>query len=72
MLLDANPELVHALNNENREPLHWAAINGHSDTALLLIERGASVNAADQEVRVRAARSCVSPGAPRICSSLID
>lgn len=35
-------------DNRGRTPLHWAASEGHSDCTLLIIKKGADVNAKTQ------------------------
>ena len=39
---------VDSRNNLDRTPLHWAAANGHLETARLLVDRGAAVEAKDK------------------------
>jgi ankyrin repeat protein len=48
VLLDRNPQLVHARNDFGDTPLHQAVIKGHYDVVLLLLQKGADVNARRQ------------------------
>lgn len=43
-LLPQNAGLLDARDEKGRTPLHLAALNGHKDAVLLLIEKGAEVN----------------------------
>ena len=47
LLLDAQPELIHAKGSWDSSPLHTAAKAGQAEVALFLIERGADVNRRD-------------------------
>jgi uncharacterized protein len=44
-LLQANPSLVNIGDYDKNTPLHLAAMHGHADTAKLLLDDGANVNA---------------------------
>ena len=39
---------VDARNQDGYTPLHWAAMDGHVETAALLLDRGADVDARDE------------------------
>ncbi len=43
-LLAADPKLLNATDNYGRTPLIWAAQNGHIETVMLLLEKGAVVD----------------------------
>ena len=43
-LLAEAPGLVHAVNDNDRNPLHYAAREGHPDTVRLLLDKGADVD----------------------------
>src|SRR4051794_5284436 len=47
-LLAKKPNKVDVRNNRGEAPLHLAARYGHKDVALLLLEKGADVNARDR------------------------
>ncbi len=44
---EADPEIVHALNDMDKTPLHYAATYGRDETIKALIEWGADINARD-------------------------
>jgi len=46
-ILGSFPELIDRRDDTGATALHYAALGGHSDLALFLIERGADVNARD-------------------------
>src|SRR5437016_4148763 len=46
-LLDRHPDLVNALGEQRRSPLHWAAVQGQVEAAELLLARGADVHVRD-------------------------
>ncbi len=46
-MIARDPSLVNARDAEGATPLHLAAVEGHCEIALLLIEHGAHVNATD-------------------------
>ena len=50
VLLDAGFS-IHALDNSQRSPLHWAAVVGRADIMTTLLERGTIVNAVDNKRR---------------------
>ncbi len=43
-LLDASPELVHAVDTRSNRPIHWAVMTRHIDMINELIERGADID----------------------------
>ncbi len=45
-LLDTDPSVVNAMDQDGWMPLHWAAWEGHEAVAKLLLEKGANVNIA--------------------------
>lgn len=47
-LLEEDRSLVHAMDYDNRTPLHVASLHGWMDVAKCLIEYGADVNAQDR------------------------
>lgn len=47
-LLEEDPKLVHAIDYDNRTPLHVASLHGWIDVAKCLIEFGADVNSQDR------------------------
>ncbi|GMP93940.1 hypothetical protein CsSME_00043569 [Camellia sinensis var. sinensis] len=47
-LLEEDQSLVHAIDYDNRTPLHVASLHGWTDVAKCLIEYGADVNAQDR------------------------
>ncbi|KAL8112013.1 hypothetical protein AgCh_019643 [Apium graveolens] len=47
-LLEEDPELVHAIDYDNRTPLHVASLHGWIEVAKCLIEFGADVNSQDR------------------------
>ena len=47
-LLEKQPGLLNAPNNDGQTPLHVAAKNGHKEIVGLLLEKGAEVNARDR------------------------
>ena len=47
-LINSNPDLVLSKDNQDRTPLHFAAVGGHKDVAALLLASGADVNAKDK------------------------
>jgi ankyrin repeat protein len=46
-LIEKNPELVNARDNDGRTPLHWACRGVHLDVVKFLVGKGADVNAED-------------------------
>jgi len=49
MILEIDPQLVHARNNYGNTPLHYAAFCGRINTAEYLLARGANVNAVNKK-----------------------
>ena len=47
ILIEQNPELVNAKDEDGRTPLHWACRGVHLDVVKFLVENGADVNAED-------------------------
>ena len=45
--IDAQPDLIHARDDEGATLLHYAAFGGHRPVVELLVERGADINAID-------------------------
>src|SRR6056297_673028 len=50
-LLEKKPDLVDTLDGRHHTPLHIAAILDHPDMVKLLLEKGANVNALNQDER---------------------
>jgi hypothetical protein len=48
-ILETDGSLANAKDASGATPLHYAAINGHRKIVKLLVERGADINAADEE-----------------------
>eukprot|EP00658_Telonema_sp_P-2_P038215 TRINITY_DN27455_c0_g3_i1.p1 TRINITY_DN27455_c0_g3~~TRINITY_DN27455_c0_g3_i1.p1 ORF type:complete len:313 (-),score=78.93 TRINITY_DN27455_c0_g3_i1:47-985(-) len=48
-ILNRNPDMVDALDNEQNTPLHLALLKGCSETSRLLMDRGANVTLAKQD-----------------------
>ena len=46
-LIDKDPELVNARDNDGRTPLHWACRGVHLEVVKFLVEKSADVNAED-------------------------
>ncbi len=71
-LLDADPHLLSAFSPDGFTALHLAAFFGHEETASLLLDRGAPVNAtARNPMRVAPLHSAVAAGAAEIVSRLL-
>jgi ankyrin repeat protein len=48
-LLDGDPQLAHATDENNSTPLHHAAARGRAEVAALLLERGADIDAREED-----------------------
>jgi len=48
-ILDDCPELINMRDDLGATPLHYAALGGHSQVARLLVNRGADINAPDNQ-----------------------
>ena len=48
-LLDADPELVRATDDDGRTPLHHAASRGHVEVATVLLDCGAEIDAREED-----------------------
>lgn len=46
-IVQNHPQLINERDAAGATPLHYAAFGGHSDTARLLVEHGADINARD-------------------------
>ena len=55
---------VDARNQDGYTPLHWAAMDGHVETAALLLDRGADLEARDAHgaTPLHGAAACEQPG----------
>jgi uncharacterized protein YndB with AHSA1/START domain len=73
-LLDADPELVHALSDDGFTPLHLACFSGGADTVRLLVERGAPLErlSAAAFARVRPLGTAVFAGRRDAVLALLD
>ena len=50
-LIGEDPKLVHARDEHQFTPLHWAAANGHMDVMKYLLNHGAEPDARSEAVR---------------------
>lgn len=51
MLLEQQPNLIDAMTEDNKTPLHIAAVNGHADFVAEMIKRGIDPNSKDNNGR---------------------
>jgi len=70
-MLDAEPKLLESRNADNLTPLHLAAINGHITISRLLLEKGAEVDAGDNE-NSTALHNAAGQGHEEIVSLLVN
>jgi uncharacterized protein len=72
-VLDADSKLVHTRSDDDFTALHYAAFFDGPETALLLVEHGADVNAfADNELGVRPLNSAAAAGRSEVAAILLD
>jgi ankyrin repeat protein len=72
-LLDADPALATARSDDDFTALHYAAFFDGPETALLLVEHGADVNAfADNELGVHPLNSAAAAGQREVAVILLD
>lgn len=61
-IVEADPSQANARDAENVTPLHWAAINGHMECCVFLLEHGAFVNAAGGDLGATPLQWCARNG----------
>jgi ankyrin repeat protein len=72
-LLDADSKLTEARSDDDFTALHYAAFFDGPETALLLVERGADVNAfADNELGVHPLNSAAAARRPDVAAILLE
>jgi ankyrin repeat protein len=72
-LLSANPALAQARSDDDFTALHYAAFFDGPETALLLVEHGADVNAfADNELGVHPLNSAAAAGQHEVAAILLE
>lgn len=72
-LLDADPSLARARSEDDFTALHYAAFFDGPEAALLLVERGADVNAlADNELGVQPLNSAAAAGEREVARILLE
>jgi ankyrin repeat protein len=72
-LLEGDPQLAHARADDDFTPLHYAAFFGDAESARVLVEHGADVNAfADNELGVHPLNSAAAAGNVEVARLLLE